>query len=176
MGFLHGNAVVAQSGGPTTVINASACGVIQEALRHGAIGAIFGANNGILGIVQEDLFDLRSEAAETIEGLRRTPSAAVGSCRYKLGDLAANRDKYQRILDVFRAHFAGHTDQFVLIGGTAAALAMEDAGLAFRAAPSLGERRCLSEHDARQRKDREGHSHEWFLSVKQWPVGFHVRR
>src|SRR5438067_629166 len=101
---LRGNAVVAQSGGPTAVINSSACGVIQECLRHDAVGELFGANNGILGIVQEDLFDLRAESAETIEGLRSTPSAAIGSCRYKLGDLARDRDKYERLLDVFRAH------------------------------------------------------------------------
>src|SRR4051794_28409539 len=102
---LHGNAVVAQSGGPTAVINASACGVIQEALRHPSVmPAIFGATNGILGIVQEDLFDLRSETAETIEGLRRTPSAAIGSCRFKLGDLDRDLAKYRRVLEVFRAH------------------------------------------------------------------------
>jgi 6-phosphofructokinase 1 len=111
---LHGNAVVAQSGGPTTVINASACGVIQEALRQSAIGDLYGANNGILGLVHEDLFDLRAESAETIEGLRRTPSAAIGSCRYKLGDLAKDRDKYQRLLDVFRAHQIRY---FFYIGG-----------------------------------------------------------
>ncbi len=104
METLHGNAVLAQSGGPTTVINASACGVIQEALRRDCVRDLYGANNGVLGIVQEDLFDLRAESPETVEGLRRTPSAAVGSCRYKLGDLGADRDKYQRLLDVFRAH------------------------------------------------------------------------
>lgn len=105
---------MAQSGGPTTVINASACGVIQEALRHSAVGDLYGANNGILGLLQEDLFDLRAEAAETIEGLRRTPSAAIGSCRYKLGTLATDRDKYQRVLDVFRAHQIRY---FFYIGG-----------------------------------------------------------
>jgi 6-phosphofructokinase 1 len=114
MEALHGNAVVAQSGGPTTVINASACGVIEEALRQQVFTGLFGANNGILGIVQEDLFDLRAESAETIAGLRRTPSAAIGSCRYKLGDLAGDRDKYQRILDVFRAHGIRY---FFYIGG-----------------------------------------------------------
>src|SRR5436309_8550826 len=114
MNALRGNAVVAQSGGPTAVINASACGVIQEALRRPDIRELYGANNGILGIVQEDLFDLQAESAETIEGLRRTPSAAVGSCRYKLGDLTADRDKYQRILDVFRAH---NIRFFFYIGG-----------------------------------------------------------
>ncbi len=105
---------MAQSGGPTTVINASACGVIQEFLRQDAPGDLYGANNGILGIVQEDLFDLCAESAETIEGLRRTPSAAIGSCRYKLGDLTADREKYQRILDVFRAH---NIRYFFTIGG-----------------------------------------------------------
>ena len=105
---------MAQSGGPTTVINASACGVIEEALRQGAIGDLYGANNGILGIVQEDLFDLRAESAETVAGLRHTPSAAVGSCRYKLGDLTKDRNKYQRILDVFGAHGIRY---FFYIGG-----------------------------------------------------------
>src|SRR5262249_327865 len=111
---LHGNAVVAQSGGPTTVINASACGVIQEALRQSGIGDIYGANNGILGIIQEDLFDLRAETAETIAGLRWTPSAAIGSCRYKLGDLVKDRDKYGRLLEAFRAH---NIPYFFYIGG-----------------------------------------------------------
>src|SRR5262245_18670806 len=90
METLRGNAVVAQSGGPTAVINASACGVIQKAQRHrdrDAIRHIFGANNGILGIIHEDLFDLGAESADTIEGLRCTPASAIGSCRFKLGDL-----------------------------------------------------------------------------------------
>jgi 6-phosphofructokinase 1 len=111
---LRGNAVVAQSGGPTTVINASACGVIQESFRQGAIEQVYGANNGILGIIQEDLFNLRAESADTIAGLRSTPSAAIGSCRYKLGDLIKDRDKYQRILEVFRAHTIRY---FFYIGG-----------------------------------------------------------
>src|SRR5690242_6076275 len=101
---LRGNVLVAQSGAPTAVINSSACGVIQEALRQGAIEQIYGANNGILGIMQEDLFDLRAESSDTIAGLRSTPSAAIGSCRYKLGDFVKDRDKYQRIVDVLRAH------------------------------------------------------------------------
>jgi 6-phosphofructokinase 1 len=105
MNTLRGNAVVAQSGGPTAVINASACGVIQEAQQNAAvIGQVFGANNGILGIIQENLFDLGAEAADTIEMLRCTPSSAIGSCRYKLGDLARDREKYQRLLAVFQAH------------------------------------------------------------------------
>jgi 6-phosphofructokinase 1 len=101
---LGGNALIAQSGGPTAVINASACGVIQEALKSSEITGIFGANNGILGVLKEDLFDLRAESVETIEGLRWTPAAAIGSCRHKLGDLQKDHAKYQRIIDVFRAH------------------------------------------------------------------------
>src|SRR5947207_11236798 len=116
MATLQGNAVVAQSGGPTTVINASACGVIHEALRRDPIHELFGANNGILGIVHEDLFDLRAESANTIEGLKQTPAAALGSCRYKLGDLTRGRGKYQRVLEVFRAH---GIRSFFSIGGNA---------------------------------------------------------
>jgi 6-phosphofructokinase len=111
---LRGNAVVAQSGGPTTVINSSACGIIREALRQSVIEDLYGANNGILGIIQEDLFDLRAESADTIAGLRSTPSAAIGSCRYKLGDLGRDRDKYERVLEVFRAH---NVRYFFYIGG-----------------------------------------------------------
>lgn len=110
-----GNAVLAQSGGPTAVINASACGVIQEALQNpDAIPNLYGANNGILGIVQEDLFDLGAESPDTITHLRSTPAAAIGSCRYKLGDLGKDQHKYQRLLDVFQAH---NIRYFFYIGG-----------------------------------------------------------
>ena len=98
------NAIVAQSGGPTTVINSSACGVIQEAIGGGKIGRVFGATNGILGVLKEDLFDISAEKCETIEALKRTPAAAIGSCRYKLKSLDQSRADYERILDVFKAH------------------------------------------------------------------------
>jgi 6-phosphofructokinase len=115
MHSLCGNAVVAQSGGPTAVSNASACGIIQEALQHSAaVRELYGANNGLLGIVQEDLFDLRAESADTIEQLRCTPSALIGSCRYPLGDEVADRAKYHRLLDVCRAHDVRY---FFFIGG-----------------------------------------------------------
>ena len=101
MSALVGNAVVAQSGGPTAVINASACGVIQAALDRAAIPRVFGSLNGILGILREELFDLGQEEPGAIEGLRRTPSAALGSCRDKLKNLEDNRADYERILEVF---------------------------------------------------------------------------
>ncbi len=98
------NAIVAQSGGPTTVINSSACGVIQEAQKSGKIGRVLGATNGILGVLKEDLFDISAESTDTIEALKSTPAAAVGSCRYKLKSLQESKADFERILDVFKAH------------------------------------------------------------------------
>ena len=98
------NAIVAQSGGPTAVINSSACGVIQEAVKSGKIGSVFGATNGILGVLGEDLFDISAEKPQTIEALKQTPAAAIGSCRYKLKSLEESKADFERILDVFGAH------------------------------------------------------------------------
>ena len=69
MAALRGKALVAQSGGPTTVINASLCGVIQEAMRSGVIESVYGAHNGILGVLTEDLFDITKEGAGDYRGL-----------------------------------------------------------------------------------------------------------
>jgi 6-phosphofructokinase 1 len=98
------NAIVAQSGGPTAVINASACGVVQEAIKSGKIGQVIGATNGILGVLKEELFDISAEKSETIEALKQTPAAAIGSCRHKLKSLEESRADFERILDVFKAH------------------------------------------------------------------------
>jgi 6-phosphofructokinase len=98
------NVIVAQSGGPTAVINSSACGVIQEAMKSGKIGRVIGANNGILGVLKEELFDISAEKPETIEALKQTPAAAIGSCRYKLKSLEDSKADFERILDVFKAH------------------------------------------------------------------------
>ena len=98
------NAIVAQSGGPTAVINSSACGVIQQAVKSDRIGCVIGATNGILGVLKEDLFDLSAEKPETIEALKQTPAAAIGSCRYKLKSIEHSKADFERILDVFRAH------------------------------------------------------------------------
>lgn len=96
---LKANVLIAQSGGPTAVINNSICGVIQELVVHKKIKEIYGAINGILGILNEELIDLRKEEPSTIQGLRRTPSSALGSCRYKL-----SAKDYERIMKVFKAH------------------------------------------------------------------------
>ena len=104
MGAKKPNAIVAQSGGPTTVINASACGVIQEAIKSGKIGKVIGATNGILGVLEEDLFDITAEKPEVIDALKRTPAAAIGSCRHKLKKMEESRADFERVVDVFKAH------------------------------------------------------------------------
>ena len=84
-GKLVGNMLVGQSGGPTAVINASVAGVIQEAGRHpDQIEEIYGGLNGIFGILHENLIDLNEEKARSIEELKHTPAAALGTCRYKI--------------------------------------------------------------------------------------------
>jgi len=108
------NVIVAQSGGPTTVINSSACGVIQEAGKSDKIGRVFGATNGILGVLKEELFDIGAESPQRVEALKRAPAAALGSCRYKLKSLEDSRADYERILDVFKAHDIHY---FFYIGG-----------------------------------------------------------
>lgn len=97
---LSGNVLVGQSGGPTAVINASLAGVVAEALNHSCIEEIYGCLNGVLGILQEDLIDLAAESQQTIRGLRFTPGAALGTCRYKL----KKQQDFERVLEVFKAH------------------------------------------------------------------------
>jgi len=104
MAKIAANAIVAQSGGPTAVINSSVCGVIQEAAKSKKIGRVLAAHNGILGVLKEDLFDVSAEKKATIEALKRTPSAAMGSCRYKLKSLDQSQADFSRVLDVFKAH------------------------------------------------------------------------
>ncbi|MDR0428841.1 MAG: 6-phosphofructokinase [Puniceicoccales bacterium] len=78
---LAGNLLVAQSGGPTAVINSSLAGIIREALNHECIGEIYGAINGLRGILGGQFIDLASESQHVIRGLRYTPGTALGSCR-----------------------------------------------------------------------------------------------
>ncbi len=99
------NAFYAQSGGVTSVINASACGVIETAREHrDVIAKVFAGRNGIIGALQEELIDTSKESKAGIRGLLQTPSGAFGSCRHKLRSLENNRAEYERLIDVFRAH------------------------------------------------------------------------
>lgn len=108
-GELKGNALVAQSGGPSAVINETLVGVIQECTRQGGIRKIFGARHGVAGIVNEDLVDLGAEREEQLEAVARTPSAALGSVRMK-----PTKDDCMRVFEVLRAHDVRY---FFYIGG-----------------------------------------------------------
>ncbi len=103
------NAVYAQSGGVTAVINASACGVIETARRHGdKIGTVYAGRNGIIGALTEELIDTSAESDAAIAALRHTPSGAFGSCRFKLKDLETSKREYDRLIEVFKAHDIGY--------------------------------------------------------------------
>ena len=103
------NAFYAQSGGVTSVINASACGVIETAKLHKKhIGKVYAGNNGIIGALTEELIDTSKETAKTISALKHTPSGAFGSARYKLKSLEENKAEYERLIEVFKAHNIGY--------------------------------------------------------------------
>ena len=102
------NAFYAQSGGVTSVINASACGVIETCRKHSdKIGTVYAGRNGIIGALTEELIDTSCESDADIEGLKKTPSGAFGSCRFKLKSLEENRREYERLIEVFKAHDIG---------------------------------------------------------------------
>ncbi|RZZ86137.1 6-phosphofructokinase [Pseudoxanthomonas winnipegensis] len=92
----------AQSGGVTAIINATAAGVIGEARRHKV--KVLAARNGILGALREELIDTSKESAAAIAALAHTPGGAFGSCRVKLKSLEADRARYERLLEVLKAH------------------------------------------------------------------------
>lgn len=99
------NALYAQSGGVTAVINASACGLIQTARQNAdKIGKVYAARNGIIGALTEDLIDTSLESDADIAALRYTPAGAFGSCRHKLGSIEKHRKQYERLVEVFSAH------------------------------------------------------------------------
>ena len=103
------NAFYAQSGGVTAVINASACGLIEEARRQtGRIGKVFAGRDGIIGALTEDLIDTSKESAAAIARLKTTPAGAFGSCRYKLKPFEQSTAEYLRLIEVFKAHDIGY--------------------------------------------------------------------
>tara|TARA_X000000368_G_scaffold331105_1_gene268265 strand:- start:8767 stop:10008 length:1242 start_codon:yes stop_codon:yes gene_type:complete len=102
------NAFYAQSGGVTSVINASACAVILEAKKSAKIGKVYAGKNGILGALREELIDTSKESKKFIESLRYRPGGIFGSCRYKLKSIEENLKEYKRLIDVFKAHNIGY--------------------------------------------------------------------
>src|SRR5512138_953315 len=117
MAELIGNLLVGQSGGPTSVINATLGGVVTEAGKHECIEEIYGGANGILGILNEELIDINEQKQKTIAGLRWTPAAALGTSRYKI-DFKRKPERaakdMDRLFEVFQAH---NIRYFFYIGG-----------------------------------------------------------
>ncbi|AZZ90570.1 diphosphate--fructose-6-phosphate 1-phosphotransferase [Hahella sp. KA22] len=103
------NAFYAQSGGVTSVINASACGVLETARAHSdKIGKVYAGHNGIIGALREELIDTSLESDADIAALKHTPGGAFGSCRYKLKDIKTHKAEYERLIEVFKAHNIGY--------------------------------------------------------------------
>jgi 6-phosphofructokinase 1 len=107
--MLPGNAIVGQSGGPTSVINASLCGIIQECRKHPAIRRVYGMRFGVEGLLKGDVIDLGGEAPAVVEALKSTPSSALGSCRHKLQEA-----DLEGVLQMLRRHDIRY---YFLIGG-----------------------------------------------------------
>lgn len=101
---LKGACLFGQSGGPTSVINASAAGVFFEALKSELITDIYAAEHGIKGILEERFFDIRAEDPQELELLKTTPGSAFGTVRYKLKPVNIDDTDYKRILEVFKKY------------------------------------------------------------------------
>ena len=114
MSELKGACIFGQSGGPTSVINASAYGVIHTALQNPNITRVLGAEHGIKGVLNDRLFDMGQEDPAELELLKYTPSSALGSCRYKMADPDVDDTDYKRILEIFKKYDVRY---FFYIGG-----------------------------------------------------------
>ncbi len=101
---LIGACIIGQSGGPTSVINASAYGAIRAALDAEEITQVLGADHGITGVLADKLYDMGLEDTTELELLKNTPASELGSCRYKIADPDKDDTDYQKILEVFKKH------------------------------------------------------------------------
>ncbi len=106
---MNGNAIIGQSGGPTSVINSSLCGVIQRAAQSKNIDKIYGMRFAIEGFLNDEIIDLSAVEPQVVEGLRHTPGSALGSCRHKLQE-----EDLPVILELFKKY---NIRYFFLIGG-----------------------------------------------------------
>ena len=102
------NAIYAQSGGVTSVINATAGGVIEAARKSKRINKLYAGKNGIRGLLREDIIDTSIEDIVELKKLQHTPGGIFGSCRHKLKDSSSNKKEYERLIEVFRAHDIGY--------------------------------------------------------------------
>ena len=102
------NAIYAQSGGVTSVINATASAVIETSRKSKKINKLYAGKDGIIGILNEELIDTSLENSSDIKKLMHTPGGAFGSCRHKLKDVDQSKREYERLIDVFKAHNIGY--------------------------------------------------------------------
>ncbi|MGN1074668.1 MAG: 6-phosphofructokinase [Eubacteriales bacterium] len=102
--ILKGAAIIGQSGGPSSVINASAYGAIKTALENENITRVLGALNGIKGILDDNIIDMGKEDPAELAHMKYTPSSALGSCRYKLKSAEEDETDYKRILEIFKKY------------------------------------------------------------------------
>ena len=104
MSELRGAMIIGQSGGPTTVINASCYGAIKTGLDADCITKVYGAANGIVGVLNDKLYIMDEEDPEELAFMKYTPSSALGSCRYKIADPDVDDTDYKRILEIFKKY------------------------------------------------------------------------
>ncbi len=102
------NAIYAQSGGVTSVINATASAVIETSRKSKKINKLYAGKDGIIGILNEELIDTSLENSSDVKKLMHTPGGAFGSCRHKLKDVNQSKREYERLIDVFKAHNIGY--------------------------------------------------------------------
>ncbi|HQC82574.1 MAG TPA: 6-phosphofructokinase [Bacillota bacterium] len=114
MKALVGAVLIGQSGGPTSVINASALGCIETAMASANVTKVYGAAHGIKGVLNDEIYDLTQEDPAELSLMRYTPSSVLGSCRYKLADFMVDDTDYKRILDIFKKYDIRY---FFYIGG-----------------------------------------------------------
>ena len=101
---LKGSLIIGQSGGPSSVINSSAYGVIRTALDSDCITKVYGAYHGIKGVLDDQLLCMDEEDRAELDRLPYTPSSALGSCRYKIADPDVDDTDYKRILEIFKKY------------------------------------------------------------------------
>ena len=110
------NLLIAQSGGPTVAINATLAGVITGACVSGRIDKVYGAINGIQGVLENNFVNLNELILDTgcVDLLCQTPAAALGSCRFKLKNPDEDDSQYQKIVENLQNKNIGY---FIYIGG-----------------------------------------------------------
>ena len=101
---LVGSLIIGQSGGPSSVINCSAYGVIKTGLENPNITKVYGAFHGIKGVLNDQLMIMDEEDPAELENMMHTPSSALGSCRYKIADPDVDNTDYKRILEIFQKY------------------------------------------------------------------------